>query len=144
MKVFLGADQIGLELKDYIKGYLLKEKEDIEVVDLTPDGAKDFIDSSVAVAQKVKENEEAVGILFDETGAGSFMAAIKIQGIIVAEVSDEHSAKMTRDHNNAMIISMGSKIVGELLAKNIVEAFLSTSYSGGRHQIRVDMLDAMG
>lgn len=143
MKVFLGSDQNGLKLKNCIKSYLLKEKKDIEVVDVTPEGTEDFIDSSVAVANKVKENEKAVGILFDETGAGSFMAATKLHGIIVAEVSDEHSAKMTRNHNNAMIISMGSEIVGELLAKNIVDAFLNTNYSGGRHQIRVDMLNAI-
>lgn len=143
MKVFLGADKAGLDLKNTIKTYINEEIDDLEVIDTTPEGAEDFVESSVAVANGVKENEGAAGILFDETGAGSFMAVSKIKGIIAAETSDEHSAKMTRDHNNAAIITLGSGIVGERLAKNIANIFLSAEYSGGRHQIRVDMLDAM-
>lgn len=143
MKVILGADKSGLELKDVVKAYIQTEMPEVEVKDVTSEGADDFVDSSVAVAEAVKQDDEAVGILFDETGAGSFMAVTKIKGIIAAEVSDEHSTKMTRDHNNSRIITMGQGIVGELLAKKIVKVFLSAEYSGGRHQIRVDMLDAM-
>lgn len=143
MKVFLGADQSGLELKDSIKAYIAEAVPEVEAVDLTPAGAADFVDASAAVAEAVKDDEDSVGILFDETGAGSFMAVTKIKGIIAAEVSDEHSVKMTRDHNNSRIITIGQGIVGERLAKKMVHIFLSSEYSGGRHQIRVDMLDAM-
>ncbi|WP_277630743.1 galactose-6-phosphate isomerase subunit LacA [Atopococcus tabaci] len=143
MKVFLGADKTGLELKETIKTYLSEEFNELEVIDATPEGAEDFIESSLAVANGIRKNEGAVGILFDETGAGSFMAVTKLKGIVAAEVSDEHSAKMTRDHNNSSIITLGSEIVGKQLAKNIVAVFLNSEYSGGRHQIRVDMLDAM-
>ncbi|WP_028273136.1 galactose-6-phosphate isomerase subunit LacA [Atopococcus tabaci] len=143
MMVFLGSDKDGLELKETIKTYLAEEMSEVEVTDTTPEGAVDFIESSLAVANGVRKNEGAVGILFDKTGAGSFMAVTKLKGIVAAEVSDEHSAKMTRDHNNSSIITLGSGIVGEQLAKNIVAVFLNSEYSGGRHQIRVDMLDAM-
>lgn len=71
------------------------------------------------------------------------MTACKYKGIICAEVSDEHSAKMTREHNNASMITMGSGIVGKRLAESIVDAFIKGEYSGGRHQIRVDMLNKM-
>ncbi len=70
------------------------------------------------------------------------MTATKIKGMIAAEVSDERSAYMTREHNNARLITLGSEIVGVGVAKNIVEGFV-TGNAGGRHQIRVDMLNKM-
>ena len=84
-----------------------------------------------------------MGIAFDGYGAGSFMVATKVKGMVAAEVSDERSAYMTREHNNARMITIGAEIVGEELAKNIVKEFLAAHYDGGRHQIRVDMLNKM-
>ena len=91
----------------------------------------------------MKENEGSMGIAFDGYGAGSFMVATKVKGMVAAEVSDERSAYMTREHNNARMITIGAEIVGEELAKNIVKEFLAAHYDGGRHQIRVDMLNKM-
>lgn len=141
MQVILGADRDGTQMKDMIHDYL--KEQGYEVVDTTGTKSLDFIDSAVRVVNKIRENEEAFGILFDRYGAGSFMAATKHEGIIAAEVSDERSAYMTREHNNARIITVGSGIVGPDLAKNIVDAFLTSHYEGGRHQIRVDMLNKM-
>ena len=67
----------------------------------------------------------------------------KHKGIICAQVADEHSAKMTRDHNNTSIITIGSKVTALEIAKGIADKFISSNYSGGRHQIRVDMLNKM-
>ena len=139
MKVILGSDTDGKELKDYIKNYLLKNGYD--VIDKSED--KDFVETTYDVAQSVLADDDSLGIVFDGYGAGSFMTAAKIKGMIVAEVSDERSAYMTRGHNNSRIITMGSKIVGTELAKNIVKEFLRAAYDGGRHQIRVDMLNKM-
>ncbi|MBP1046943.1 galactose-6-phosphate isomerase subunit LacA [Enterococcus sp. BWM-S5] len=141
MQVIIGADKEGTQMKDMIHSFL-KEKG-FDVVDTTTSETLDFIDSTTRVVEKIKENEEAFGILFDRYGAGSFMTAVKHQGIIAAEVSDERSAYMTREHNNSRIITIGSGIVGTDLAKNIVYAFLTSHYEGGRHQIRVDMLNKM-
>lgn len=138
-KVILGADLEGKELKDYIKNYLLKNGYD--VVDKSQD--TDFVDVTLAVAKEVMSDENNLGIIFDAYGVGSFMVATKIKGMIAAEVSDERSAYMTRGHNNAKIITIGSKIVGLEVAKNIVKGFLTADYDGGRHQIRVDMLNKM-
>lgn len=141
MQVIIGADKEGTQMKDMIHDFL-KEKA-FEVVDVTGTEALDFIDATTRVVEKIGKNDEAFGILFDRYGAGSFMAATKHKGIIAAEVSDERSAYMTREHNNSRIITLGSGIVGPDLAKNIVYAFLTSHYEGGRHQIRVDMLNKM-
>ena len=139
MKVILGSDVDGNELKDYIKNYLLENGYD--VVDKSEN--KDFVETTYAVAQTVLADDHSLGIVFDAYGAGSFMVATKIKGMVAAEVSDERSAYMTRGHNNSRIITIGSKIVGTEVAKNIVKGFLTAGYDGGRHQIRVDMLNKM-
>ena len=141
MKIVLGSDQDGLVLKDKIKSYL--RELGYESLDKTEFGSEDFLESTKLVANEIMEDKETVGVLFDGYGVGSFIAANKIKGMIAAEVSDERSAKMTRDHNHTRIITIGSKIVGEELAKSCVKAFVQSKYSGGRHQIRVDMLNKM-
>ena len=141
MRVVIGSDAQGMNLKETIKEYLVAAG--FEVVDKTPTPAVDFVDSTLAIAKEIKENEGAMGIAFDGYGAGSFMVATKVKGMVAAEVSDERSAYMTREHNNARMITIGSEIVGEGLAKNIVKEFLAARYDGGRHQIRVDMLNKM-
>lgn len=141
MKVAVGADKKGLRLKELIKMNL--EKQGIEVIDTTPEGAEDFVDSSLSVT-KVMLNEEAEkGILFDEYGVGSFMASNKVKGMITANVTDENSARMTREHNSAKAISIGSGIVGETLALSLVNAYVHADYAAGRHQVRVDMMNKM-
>ncbi|MDH2336610.1 galactose-6-phosphate isomerase subunit LacA [Clostridium perfringens] len=141
MRVVIGSDKEGMELKNMIKCYLLENN--FEVIDKSEEASEDFVESTVAIAKDVLENKGSLGIAFDGYGAGSFMVATKIKGIIAAEVSDERSAYMTREHNNSSIITIGSKIVGSELALNIVKEFLDASYDGGRHQIRVDMLNKM-
>lgn len=140
MRVVIGSDEQGKKLKDVVKDYLTSEG--YEVIDKSIDGS-DFVDSTLAIANDVKENEGSMGIAFDGYGAGSFMVATKVKGMVAAEVSDERSAYMTREHNNARMITIGAEIVGEELAKNIVKEFLAAHYDGGRHQIRVNMLNKM-
>ena len=79
----------------------------------------------------------------DAYRAGSFLVATNVNGTTAAEVADERSAYMTRGHTNARIIPLGAEIVGDELAKNIVKDFVEAKYDGGRHQIRVDMLNKM-
>ena len=111
-------------------------------MDVTKEG-QDFVDVTLAVAAEVNKQEENLGIVIDAYGAGPFMVATKIKGMVAAEVSDERSAYMTRGHNNSRMITMGAEIVGEGLAKNIAKGFVNGKYDGGRHQIRVDMLNKM-
>ena len=140
MSIIIGADAAGIRLKEVVKEYL--EAEGFQVVDVTEEG-QDFVDVTLAVAKEVKQAEENLGIVIDAYGAGPFMVATKIKGMVAAEVSDERSAYMTRGHNNSRMITMGAQIVGDQLAKNIAKGFVNGKYDGGRHQIRVDMLNKM-
>ncbi|MDU2912778.1 MAG: galactose-6-phosphate isomerase subunit LacA [Staphylococcus warneri] len=140
MAIVVGADLKGTRLKDVVKNFLVEEG--FEVIDVTKDG-QDFVDVTLAVASEVNKDEQNLGIVIDAYGAGPFMVATKIKGMVAAEVSDERSAYMTRGHNNARMITVGAEIVGDELAKNIVKAFVNGKYDGGRHQVRVDMLNKM-
>lgn len=140
MTIILGSDNNGFALKEVIKAYLTEEGYSIQDVS---NKERDFVDNTLAVAKAVLENEDNLGIMVDAYGAGPFMVATKLKGMVAAEVSDERSAYMTRGHNNARMITMGSEIVGPLLAKNIAKGFVTGKYDGGRHQIRVDMLNKM-
>ena len=140
MSVIIGADAAGIRLKEVVKEYL--EAEGFQVVDVTEEG-QDFVDVTLAVAKEVKQAEDNLGIVIDAYGSGPFMVATKIKGMVAAEVSDERSAYMTRGHNNSRMITMGAQIVGDQLAKNIAKGFVNGKYDGGRHQIRVDMLNKM-
>lgn len=141
MAIIIGADQAGIELKEVIKDYL--KENNYEVVDVSETQVRDFVDTTLAVAQEVTKEDENLGIVIDAYGVGPFMVATKIKGMVAAEVSDERSAYMTRGHNNARMIAMGAEISGKGIAKNIVKGFVEGEYDGGRHQIRVDMLNKM-
>jgi galactose-6-phosphate isomerase len=141
MRVVIGSDSDGMELKELIKKKLIKEG--ITVVDKSETASEDFVESTLAIANDLNENEGSLGIAVDGYGAGSFITATKVKGMVAAEVSDERSAYMTREHNNSRMITLGSKIVGDELALNIVREFLQANYDGGRHQVRVDMLNKM-
>jgi len=140
MKILIGSDPSGLKLKEHLKSYL--ERKGLLVIDKS-EQQMDFVTAADKVSKGILEGEGDRGILIDEYGAGSFMAANKHKGIICAEVSDEHSSYMTRSHNNTSIIALGAGIVGEKLAENIVDAYIGAQYAGGRHQVRVDMLNEM-
>lgn len=141
MKVALGADQKGFALKEDIKQYLTTKG--YEILDLTEQPAADFVDSAVAVSEAVLKRQADRGIMFDEYGVGSAMASNKIQGMVTANVAEENTAHMTTEHNGAKAIAIGAGIVGLTLAKAIVDNYLGIEYAGGRHQIRLDMLEKL-
>ncbi|QXX54876.1 galactose-6-phosphate isomerase subunit LacA [Streptococcus pyogenes] len=141
MAIIIGADKAGQELKEVIKDYLKEGK--YEVVDVSENEVRDFVDTTLAVAKEVNASEDNLGIVIDAYGVGSFMVATKIKGMVAAEVSDERSAYMTRGHNNSRIITIGSEISAPGIAKNIIKGFVEGKYDGGRHQVRVDMLNKM-
>ena len=141
MRIVIGSDAEGMPLKETVKAYLIELGH--EVVDKSEEPAADFVDSTLAVAHDLIENPDSLGFAFDLYGDGSYMAACKVKGMVACECSDERSAFMTRQHNNARLITMGSAVVGDAIARGIVREFLSEPYAGGRHQIRVDMLNKM-
>jgi ribose 5-phosphate isomerase B len=137
MRIALGADHGGVELKDSLVKQL--EAAGHEVSDLGTHGSDsvDYPDYGRAVAEAVAGGDADRGILVCGTGQGMAMTANKVSGIRAGVVSDVFSARMIVEHNNAQVVSIGARVVGPSLAEMIVDAFLSASFEGGRHARRV-------
>lgn len=140
MKIIIGADHGGFELKEIIKEHLNKKSIETEDVGCFDTNSVDYPDIAVKACTKVLAGEGEFGILICGTGIGISMTANKIKGIRAALCSDEFSARATRAHNNANVLCLGGRVTGPELAKSICDAFLSGSFEGGRHQIRIDKM----
>ena len=140
--VFLGSDHAGLELKTVVAAHLTAAGH--TVVDLGPSEAKsvDYPDFAKAVCAKVLDAPGACGILICGTGIGMSMAANRIPGIRAALCVNEYLARMTRLHNDANVLCLGERVIGQGLAASIVDAFMDTAFEGGRHQRRVDLIES--
>jgi RpiB/LacA/LacB family sugar-phosphate isomerase len=136
----LGADHAGYELKEAIKQHL--QQRGLTVIDLGASStlASDYPDFARAVAQEVAQNRADLGLLVCATGLGMSIAANKVPGVRAALVSDEKMAVLARQHNNANVICLGGKFVGQEQAKRIVDAFMGAHYEGGRHERRLNKL----
>ena len=140
-KIFIGADSAGYPLKEEIKAHL--SECGYEVVDCGTDSTASchYPDFAAAVCKNVQADlDGSFGILVCGTGIGMSMCANKYDGIRAALCSDTYSAKMTRAHNDANVICMGARVIGECLAIDILDAFLGAEFEGGRHKVRVDMM----
>ena len=143
MKVAIGCDHAGLTLKNAVVEHL--KQRGFEITDCgTYDSAScHYPVFAQKVAEAVTSGAAEKGILVCGTGVGMSMAANKIKGIRAACVSDCFSAEATRAHNDANIVCFGQRVVGEGLAFKIVDTFLDTKFEGGRHQIRIDMVNEL-
>jgi ribose 5-phosphate isomerase B len=143
MRIAVGSDHAGLALKRTLLDHLAAAGH--EPLDLgTHDGAScDYPDFAAAVATSVADGRAALGLLCCGTGIGMSMAANKVAGVRAAAVSDTFSARMTRLHNDCNVLCLGERVVGSGLARDIVDAWLGTSFEGGRHQRRVDKINAL-
>lgn len=140
-KIIIGSDHAGFNLKNKLISYI--QAKGIEVYDAGTYNTEscDYPIIAKNVANKIAQKEYERGILICGTGIGMSMAANKIKGIRAAVVSDTCSAKMSRLHNNSNILCMGERIVGEELAKDITNIWLTTEFLGERHQRRIDMIE---
>ena len=141
--IALGSDHAAYKLKLAIAEHL-KEKG-IEFEDLGCYGTEsvNYPEYGQKVAEAVAAGKYEYGIVVCGTGIGISLAANKVPGIRCAVCSDTYSAKYTRLHNNANMLAMGERVVGQGLAMEIVDTFLSTGFEGGRHAKRVDMITAI-
>ncbi len=138
----IGCDHGGYELKEFIKDML--DAENVEYKDFGCDGEPvNYPDYADKVCRAIQSGECYRGILVCGTGIGMSMAANKHAGIRAACCSDEYSAKMTRQHNDANVLCLGGRVVGFGLAADMVHIFLNTEFEGGRHLTRVNMLNAL-
>ena len=141
MKIGLGSDHGGYNLKLEIIKYL--ESKNIEYIDFGPNNSEESVDYpqyGEKVANAVISKEVYCGIVCCGTGIGISLAANKVPGIRCAVVSDVFSAKMSKAHNNANMLSLGERVLGKGLALEIVETWINTEFEGERHLRRVNMI----
>lgn len=143
MKIVLGADHGGFELKEAIHNHL--KARGIEVLDLGTYSADsvNYPNYGYTVGRAIIEEKADLGIAICGTGQGISMAANKIPGIRSAVCSETFSARMAREHNNANVLALGARVVGFGLALDIVDIFLKTEFSGGRHAQRLELISAI-
>jgi len=141
--IAIGSDHGGFHLKETIKQVLDELSIDYQDFGTYTCDPVDYPDIAATVAQAVAAGEYAKGILVCGTGIGVSIAANKIPGIRAALCHDVFSAKATREHNDANILTLGERVIGPGLAAEIVKAWLGAEFAGGRHQRRVDKIRAL-
>ena len=136
-KIFISSDHAGYKLKEEIKSHLSKKK--ISYLDIGPhnDNRVDYPDFAHKVARKVKANKNNIGILVCGSGMGMNIAANRHKNIRAAQCFNLKSTKLSRLHNDANIITLGSRLLSKKLALSCVIAFLNTKFEGGRHLKRI-------
>ena len=142
MKVALGSDHVGYEMKQIVREHL--EKKGYECIDYGSYSSDkcDYPVYGEKVGRAVAAKECDLGVLICGTGIGISLAANKVPGVRAAVCSEVYSARLTREHNDANIIAFGARVVGTGTALDIVDAFFDTEFEGGRHAERVRMLEA--
>ena len=143
MRIALGSDHAGVELKARVKQAL--DDRHLEYHDFGPstDSPVDYPDYAVRVAESVASGQCDRGILICGTGVGMAIAANKVPGVRAAQVADRHGARLSREHNDANVLTLGARTTSVDVALDIVDAFLATPFGGGRHQRRVDKIMAL-
>ena len=140
MKIALGADHAGYELKEKIKQHLQQRQIAVQDEGTNSTESVDYPDFAAKVAHDVSERRADLGILVCGSGIGMAISANKIEGIRAANVSSEYEAQMSREHNNANVLALGSRILQDDAAVRIVDKWLATSFAGGRHERRVEKI----
>jgi ribose 5-phosphate isomerase B len=139
--IAFGSDHGGFALKEILKQFIQTFGYTIIDVGTTGEEACDYPDFAFAVAKMVASGTASKGIMIDSVGVASAMVANKIKGIRAACCSDEFTARSSREHNNANVLTLGGKVLGTETAKALVKIWLETAYTGGRHQKRLDKID---
>ncbi|MCX8164655.1 MAG: ribose 5-phosphate isomerase B [Aquificaceae bacterium] len=141
LSIAIGSDHAGYPLKEKIKDFLISKG--YKVIDFGAQ-SKDSTDYPLFardVCLSIQKDEAQMGILVCGTGIGMSITANKFKGIRAALCLNEYMARMSRKHNNANVLCLGDRIVGDDLALSIVEAWLSTGFEGGRHERRIKLIE---
>ncbi len=140
-RIVLSSDHAAIELRTAIAAHLAAQGYAVSDIGPQTPESTDYPDHGRAAAQDVADGRADFGIIVCGTGQGIMMAANKVPGIRCGVCLDTFSAKMIRAHNDANMLSMGARVVGTGLALEIVDAFMTTDFEGGRHQTRVDKIE---
>lgn len=142
MRFFAGSDHAGLDLKQHLVARLREQGHEVEDLGTHDAASTDYPDWAARVTNAVIAAPSSFGLLVCGTGIGMSIAANRRKGIRAALCSDSFTARMTRAHNDANVLCLGSRVVGIGLAEDILAAFVGTDYERGRHARRVEKLDA--
>ncbi len=140
MKIALGADHAGFELKQKIKQWLAAQGLEVQDEGAVSSESVDYPDFARRVGEDVAGHRADLGILVCGSGIGMSIAANKVPGVRAASVTSEYQAQMSREHNDANVLALGARILSDDQARKIVDTWLRTSFAGGRHQRRVDKI----
>ncbi|WP_054029229.1 ribose 5-phosphate isomerase B [Desulfatitalea tepidiphila] len=141
MKLLIGCDHAAYGLKETLKRYLIETGHEVEDVGAFSEASVDYPQIGMQVAAQVSEGRYGRGILMCGTGLGMSMVANRYPHVRAALCNDLFSALMSRRHNDANILVMGGRVIGDVLAIDILNAWLETPFEGGRHQRRLDQFD---
>jgi ribose 5-phosphate isomerase B len=141
--MIVGSDHAGFRAKENIKKYLEGAGFTVEDMGTHSEESVDYPDFAKAVGERVAATNGALGVLVCGTGIGVSIAANKVEGIRAALAHDSLTARRAREHNDANVIALGGRIVGEDEAIAIVQEFLAAKFAGGRHQRRIDKISEM-
>jgi ribose 5-phosphate isomerase B len=139
-RIIIGSDHTGFKLKNILIKYLLEKEYQIVDAGTFDEKPCDYPDFAKLIAKSVSKGDNDYGILIDATGIPSAIVANKIKGIRAATCYNTFSAKSSRAHNNANVLVVGARSLGEETIKLIVDEWLSTQFEGGRHQKRLDKI----
>ena len=139
----IGSDHAAYDLKEKIKAFLVEQSIDVEDVGCFSDNSVDYPDYGVKVASLVSSGKFSRGILLCGTGIGMSMVANKFSHVRAALCSDLFSAIMSRRHNDSNILVLGARVIGDVLALEIVRVWLETPFEGGRHLRRLEKFDRL-
>ncbi len=139
--IIIGSDHAAYQMKEIVKSYLESEGFTIEDAGALGTDSVDYPDFGIKVASTISSGKHKRGILMCGTGLGMSMVANRFPGVRAALCGDIFSAVMSRRHNDANILVMGGRVIGDVLAKEVVKAWLKTEFEGGRHKNRLDKFD---
>lgn len=142
MRILIGCDHAGFRLKEDLKAYIASLGHEVEDYGVHEDTPFDYPDIAFRVAEDVARGKGDRGILICGTGVGMSIAANKVRGIRAALCHDVFSARASREHNNANILTMGERVIGVGLAREIVKVWLESEFQGDRHARRVAKISA--
>ena len=140
MKIAIACDHGGLNLKRKIIAHLNEKNYEIKDFGTNDFASCDYPDFALPAAEAVASGECEMGIVVCSTGIGVSIVANKVPGVRCAHCHDDYCAEFTRLHNNANMLALGEKVVGEGYALKIVDTFLNTKFEGGRHERRVNKI----
>ena len=144
LQIAIASDHAGFELKEVLAQHLTAH-DGVTVINLGPDSATrcDYPDYAASVARAVQSGEVDRGVLVCGSGIGVSIAANRFPGVRAALAVNATTARLSREHNNANVLCLGSRLVGEVIAVEAVDAFITGSFAGGRHADRLAKIDAL-